>query len=313
VPVPQQPRYVITGRTITETPGAGRLGRHFRHDSRSAAYPYQAVPGRVPIAVEHPRHIGVLDQGDVGSCEGNAVVGVLATDPFWESLKPGVQGQLGEPLAQQLYSAGEDIDGDGPWTTNTSISQAAKNAGLIAGYVHVATVADMIDALQARPLFAGVNWYASFDTPDPDTGVVTIAHGASIRGGHAFVVRGVDPAAGRFKADNSWGPDWGIGGSFWIPFGIMGRLLAEEGEVTAPVPVTAPAPVPVPNPPAPPPVPAVYPADIEFVRRMDPWSDLPHSAQHAVHAYRQWKTARGITSARATLPPGGQLEPGGAG
>lgn len=305
----QNARYVITGRRITETPptapGAGRLGRHYRHDSRSVAYAYTAVPGRVPAAVEHARHIEILDQGDVGSCEGNGEVGLLSTDPFWGSLKPGVQAQLGEPLAQQLYSAAEDIDGDGPWppndngTTNTSVCQAALNAGLIAGYRHITTLAEMIDALQDRPLLAGVNWWSSFDQPDDD-GVITITRGASVRGGHAFVVRAVDPAAERFKADNSWGKGWGLAGSFWIPFGIMGRLLAEEGEVTAPVPASSPAPVPVPNPPQPPPTPAVFPADLDFVRRMDGWAESPHSNGQAVHHYRQWKLARGITSGDVT-------------
>jgi len=317
--IPQEPLHTITIRRITEgpptAPGAGRLGRHVRRDSRSAHYPYTAAPGRVPVAVEHARNIPILDQGDVGSCEGNAGVGVLGTDPFFGSLKPGPRGQLGEPLAVQFYSAAEDLDGDGPYppndngTTNTSICQAIKNAGLFAGYTHVATVADMIDALQDRPVIAGVPWYSTFDAPDPETGLVSIGRGAYVRGGHAFVVRAVDPAGQRFKADNSWGEGWGLAGSFWIPFGVMNRLLTEDGEITAPVPVTAPAPVPVPNPPQPPPAPAVYPADLDYVRRMDPFAAAHHTGHtaEAVHWYRQWKAARGIETPAGE---GGQLEPG---
>jgi hypothetical protein len=69
---------VTVTRVIPEHPSgsAGRLGRHVRHDPRSRAY---QVRPRAPLAksVSWERQTPILDQGDLGSCTGNAACGVL--------------------------------------------------------------------------------------------------------------------------------------------------------------------------------------------------------------------------------------------
>jgi len=249
------PAWTVTRRRITEHPVPGKpLGRHVEHDSRSLAYRYQRT--RVaPVTVLHHRRIPILDQGDVGSCTGNAQAGAMGSDPLYATMPPGTV--LDEKEALRLYSAAETIDGDGPYPPNDngssglSVAKAAKKAGLISGYTHILSLADLLDALAAAPVIVGVNWYDSFDEP-PASGLVSIAAGAQVRGGHEFVIRGCDVPGRLLHADNSWGTSWGLSGSFTLSWDTMTRLLAEDGDGTVSVPLTQPAPVPVPpSPPAP--------------------------------------------------------------
>jgi hypothetical protein len=242
--------HVIVRRPIPEqvVPGK-RLGRHFKWDSRSLAYPYQVRRKQAALADQlWPRSIPILDQGNVGSCTGNAITGLLGTAPFWASLPAG-HPALNEAFALREYSEAENIDGDGPYPPNdngssgSSAAQAAKNDGYLGGYTHVSGAADMADALQDGPLIVGVNWYEGFDNP-ASSGLVKIS--GSVRGGHEFLVRGVQVASKLFRADNSWGLGYGVQGSFEFSWVTMDRLFSEQGDCTVGVPLTAPAPVPVP-------------------------------------------------------------------
>lgn len=241
--------WTVTRAHIEEhvVPG-NRLGRHVEHDSRSLAYRHQHS-GAAPVTVLHARRIGILDQGDVGSCTGNAQTGALGTDPLFATVPAGTK--LDEAEALRLYSAAETIDGDGPYPPNDngssglSVCKAAKKAGLISGYTHILSLADLLDALRTTPVIAGVNWYDSFDEP-PSSGVVAISPGAQVRGGHEFLVRGCDVTQKLLYADNSWGTSWGKDGSFALSWDTMTRLLAEDGDGTVSIPLAQPAPVPVP-------------------------------------------------------------------
>jgi hypothetical protein len=278
------------------------LGRNIRRDSRDAAYPHQ----RSGVTLQDKtwtRNIPILDQGDAGSCTGNAETGALATGPLWDSLKAAVRAKLTEKgMALPLYSAAETIDGDGPYppndngSTGQSVCQAAKNMGLISGYTHCTVLADILDALQSGPVITGVSWYDSFDTPSA-AGLVTIAPGAQVRGGHEFLLRGISVADKLVYADNSWGTSWGVAGSFLIGWDTLTRLLAEQGDGTVSVPVTAPAPVPVP--PSPVPVPQPLPADqadVKLWAATGNWAAGHHvgANEKAAKAVQAWGTAKGM-------------------
>ena len=43
--------------------------------------------------------------------------------------------------------------------------------------------------------------------------------GERVLGGHAVLTCGYDDATGRFLVRNSWGPGWGMGGYFTVPYG----------------------------------------------------------------------------------------------
>jgi hypothetical protein len=85
-----------------------RLGRHVRHDPRSVAY--RVARTATPETVIWERKIPILDQGDLGSCTGNATVGVLGTEPYFSLLSADQQASLSEDLAVAIYSGGTQRD-----------------------------------------------------------------------------------------------------------------------------------------------------------------------------------------------------------
>ena len=244
-----------------------RLGRHVDARLRQLARPY-AGPRKAIASVTWDRHIPILDQGDVGSCTGNAMTGALGTGPLFDALnQPGFT--LGEAEALKLYSEAEVIDGDGPYppadngSTGPSVAKAAEDDGLIAGFTHYTDLDSTLQALMDGPVILGVNWYSTFDTPAAD-GTVSISGDAFVRGGHEVLARIVDADAQVIGLDNSWSASWGVDGSFRMSFATLERLLSESGDCTAPQPLTAPAPVPPgPQPsPTPPPGPAPAPTPV---------------------------------------------------
>jgi hypothetical protein len=70
----------IVKKIIIEKPGPGRLGRHIEHDPQSRAF---SVGTAAVKTVTYKRHGKPFDQGELGSCTGNAMAGVLMTEPLW--------------------------------------------------------------------------------------------------------------------------------------------------------------------------------------------------------------------------------------
>ena len=221
-------------RLIPEHPGAGRLGRHVEHDPRSRDFP-ALVDSAAPLQTVHHRTGGLpLDQGNVGSCTGNACAGALNTQPLHVA-----RGRyLTEVDALALYESATLLDtqpGSYPPTDTGSsglaVAKAAKAKGLISAYRHAFGIEGALGALQQGPVITGVHWYESFDQPD-SAGMVWI--GGQVRGGHEFVVVGyvaqkVDPYV---VAMNSWGKTYGLSGRYKFTVDTWTRLLAEDGDVT---------------------------------------------------------------------------------
>jgi hypothetical protein len=207
----------------------------------------RAIASGVIVSTNWPRRISVLDQGNVGSCTGNATVHALGTGPNWTALAPKLKAglKLDEAEALRIYSAAETIDGDGPYPPNDngsyglSVAKAAKNAGLISGYQHATSLSAMCAALQRGPVIVGVNWYDSFDTPNASSGRVEISPNAVVRGGHEFLVRWIDVKDKLFVATNSWGSGWGVRGEFEFSWDTMDRLFNEQGDCTQFTPLAA--------------------------------------------------------------------------
>lgn len=291
---------IVIGQIPERVVRGHRLGRNYRYDSRSQRYLYQ-VPVTAINSVTWPRHIPVLDQGDIGSCTGNAMVGAIGTGPVFDAL-PGDHVPLDEALAVKLYSRATVIDDaegftgqyppDDTGSDGLSVSKAAVEGHFISGYQHALDVPMMLTALQAGPVIVGVNWYSSFDNPDA-TGLVKIGSSAFVRGGHEFLVRGVDVARQVFSADNSWGSGWGNQGSFRFSYAVMERLLSEQGDCTVPVPLSDPAPVPTPVPPEPP---AADPRDAQMWQAVKPWAQARHvgSNRKAATEVRSWAHDKGL-------------------
>jgi hypothetical protein len=277
-------------KQITEYAVDGKpLGRHVNHDPRSLRYPVKARAG-LAVSQEWLRRIPLLDQGSVGSCVGNGVVGVLGTEPYYSTLRDLIAAglTLDEALAVIVYSLATTLDPyTGQYTAPTwedtgsdglSGAKAAQQLGYINGYLHCLSLDAVITALQDGPVVTGVNWYTSFDHPDGG-GVVSLLNAGSIRGGHEFEVYKVDMEARMFGAYNSWGPSWGSMGRFFFSFADYERLLSEDGDATAFVPLTAPTPVPKP--------PCVDEADLTLVQK------ATLCTRHS-RPFKAWKVAKGL-------------------
>lgn len=215
--------------TLHEHPVSGRrLGRNVLHDPRSWAFP--APMASQLKAVEHKRLVPIFDQGDLGSCTGNAAVGCVSTAPF---------GLLGnEQLAVEVYSEATRIDGVAgvypPSDTGSSglaVMKVLKRRGLIRGYGHTFALSSLLRALVRGPGILGMSWLSGCDTPDHD-GVVR--YEGELRGGHEVELVGLDPAKRLVKLANSWSKDWGRGGFFFLSFDDLAKVLADRGDAIFP-------------------------------------------------------------------------------
>lgn len=217
------------------------LGRIVHHDPRSLDHP---AP-RGPVRTAFHRHVGpALDQGELGSCTGNAMAQVLMTEPL---VRPG--RTLVEADAVALYHAAtllDDVPGayppDDTGSSGLAVAKAAQRAGYISAYQHAFGIDHARQAIGASPFIVGTDWYEAMFTPAADG---TVAIGGEVAGGHEYLCLGVDVEAGRWLFLNSWGPAWGVvapqagvegGGAFWMADATFARLLAADGDVTVPVP-----------------------------------------------------------------------------
>lgn len=207
-------------------PGLRRLGRHVVHDPRSKKYP--AAGAAELKTTRHVRHVPIFDQGELGSCTGNACAGMLSTGPF--------PGRLTEADAVALYSEATHLDrvrGTYPPTDTGSsglaVMKAAQKRGLVKDYRHAFGLQHTLAALVLSPLILGMSWLTGCDTPDRH-GVVRW-EGPS-RGGHEVELVGLDCESRLVWIANSWSERWGLGGYFAMTWTDLERVLADRGDVT---------------------------------------------------------------------------------
>lgn len=208
------------------------LGRRVEHDPRSRNFP-SLVTAPVLKTLAHRSYGLPLDQGNLGSCTGNACAGALNTVPIHHTR----ERVLKEPDAVKLYSAATVIDGypgeyppDDTGSSGLAVAKAAKAAGYITAYNHAFSMDQALAALQIGPVITGVNWYDGMFEPT-EQGFVHPT--GSVAGGHEFLVRGYVAAKRPYVlCMNSWGTGWGLGGKFKLFCDEWERLLSEDGDVT---------------------------------------------------------------------------------
>lgn len=218
---------------------SGSLGRRVEHDVRSRAY--RAVKGPVAVGelrtVNWAHHGPVLDQGALSSCTGNALVQSLMTNPLWRRGR-----RLGAGDAVAAYSRATQVDefeGEFPpvdlGTSGLAVCKAGVERGWLVGYEHCFGVDETLAVLQRQPVLIGTTWWTGMDGLSK-AGFATA--GGDRRGGHEYVLTGVNMRHGYVTALNSWGPTWGRSGRFRMTFGTLRTLLDDLGDVTVPIPST---------------------------------------------------------------------------
>lgn len=204
------------------------LGRRVAHDPRSRAF--AAPRATVHRPVLHRTYGPVLDQGDLGSCVGNAAAHALNTKGSHR-----VPSRLcREEDAVAFYSRATVLDPfpgqmpeDDTGTDANSAAKALRELGRIVGWEHAFGLEHVLLVLQLRPVMLGTSWHRSMFKPDAKGFVHPDGNYA---GGHETLIRGDDPRAQAVLVRNSWGPAWGDHGHFRLAYDDLAALLADDGD-----------------------------------------------------------------------------------
>lgn len=231
-----------------------RLGRHLEHDPMSKSFPVD-MTGHLDTATFHSvkwePQFEAFEQGDLGSCTGNAMGGLLMTEPFYETTRKIADRDITEAECIELYKLATKLDRipgefppDDTGSSGLAVAKAAKEMGLIRVYRHAFTIRAALKALQSGPVLTGFGWYDSFDEPNGD-GLVEVKPGAIVRGGHevfAWAVNiehlkngDIDEEHTLVWMRNSWGREFGIKGDFSMSLKTWRYLMREYGDITVPV------------------------------------------------------------------------------
>jgi hypothetical protein len=233
------------------------FGRHVEHDPRSLSFATPVLPKSGLRSVAWVRRIPVLDQGQLGSCTGNAATGALGTDsagrtaPTAVTILPAAAARsrgrfqpgthvLDEAFAVALYSLAtvlDNVPGSYPQedtgSSGLGVAKALKTLGLATAYRHAFHELAVASALQSGPVIIGIPWLQSMFDPAAD-GRVLVAPSTGIAGGHEVELTAYDATARTYEVTNSWGSSWGVKGRGYLTAPDLTWLLARHGDVTIP-------------------------------------------------------------------------------
>ncbi len=224
---------------------------------------YSAIappPATLPQKVDlRPKCSPVENQGQLGSCTANALIGSLE---FLEMKDGAVFVDLSRLF---VYYNERDIEGtvdkDGGAFIRDGIKSLAKQGvcpekewpyivtayakkpdkkcytdakkHLITSYHRISTVDEMRTCLaDGFPFVFGFTVYTAFESPAmAQSGVLNLpGPNEQVMGGHAVMAVGYDDTAKRFWIRNSWDTNWGQQGYFTMPYDYLdpAKNLADD-------------------------------------------------------------------------------------
>ena len=209
------------------------------------------IPAKLPASVDlRPSCPPIEDQGQLGSCTANALVGALEFLEIKDKMplvdlsrlfvyynerviEHTVQSDAGAQLRdgiKTLAKLGVCTEKKWPYIiakfkvkpTPACYKEALQHQ--ITDYHRLTTLDDMRSCLaDGYPFVFGFTVYESFETQEvAQTGVVPMPQRTErMLGGHAVVAVGYDDTQKRFIVRNSWGTGWGMQGYCTMPYAYV--------------------------------------------------------------------------------------------
>jgi hypothetical protein len=176
------------------------FGRLKEHDPRSRNFP-APLAGEL-VSITHRHYGGPLDQGNLGSCTGNAITDACMTSPLRHRA-----AILTERDALQAYGLATQLDGfpgtyppDDTGSSGLAACKAAKQLGWIDSYAHAFGLDQVLRALVLGPVIIGVGWREGMMDTDSRGYVHAVG---SVVGGHEVCLVGIDVPR-RLISERSW-------------------------------------------------------------------------------------------------------------
>ena len=192
----------------------------------------------------------IEDQGNLGSCTGNAIAGLIELIDrknnkvldvsrlfiyYQERLLEGTinydNGAYIRDGIKSVYTYGAPLESYWPYNINrfaqrpssASYTDALKRK--VTGYQRCTNFASVKSALAAKnPVVIGFTVYESFEgTVNNNTGMMPYPNVRTeqVLGGHAVAIVGYNDSTQRFTCRNSWGTSWGDRGYFYMPYQVI--------------------------------------------------------------------------------------------
>jgi C1A family cysteine protease len=192
----------------------------------------------------------IEDQGQLGSCTGNAIAGAIELMNkkngktfdvsrlfiyYYERVLEGTvnydNGAYIRDGIKVCYTYGAPLESLWPYNISKfknapsppALTDAAKRK--VTSYQRAADFDAVIDALNnGYPVVVGFNVYSSFETTSvARTGYMPYPNTKreKLLGGHAVLIVGYNKNDSMFIVRNSWGASWGDNGYFYMPFQVI--------------------------------------------------------------------------------------------
>ena len=226
-------------------------------DNNYKKYTIVNLPTSVDLRSKCPP---IYDQGQLGSCTANALVGAYQFDnlSFYGSrlflyynervLDNDVYSDAGSTLSEGINALKKyGLCLETEWPYNISLyrtlpsincyTDAYKYRGITANQVSQNLTSFKQCLASGFPFVFGFTVYSSFESEEvAQTGIVPMpdTENEQVLGGHAVVAVGYDDETQCFIVRNSWGTNWGDNGYFYMPYDYITnpQLASDAWEIT---------------------------------------------------------------------------------